>query len=246
MKKASLVLVVVSLLITIGSPVYAGDFAFALAQNTTLSPGTREVSRPSAESFVSTLAREEEDNRKTGGVITTGLGIVLLGVGASYSNDNPEDEKDTKTACYISGGLFTALGVYSLTVPSYVEKEYGRINKIEDTNKREEASYAVLLNVAENARIARLSSAAFSGAMFLYCLTGDASEELKHDELEERNLYNALVSGALCVYSLLVETTPEKMLKEYQEGQRASRSNSAFAILPKLDGTITAVYTYNF
>jgi uncharacterized membrane protein len=129
-----------------------------------------------------------------------------------------------------------------LVFPSYVEKEYDRIQRIEDPYKREQSSYATLVNVANQARLSRLSTGAFSGALCLYFLNRNSSWYNSNDY----NTYNTLIYGALCAYSFLVETTPEKMLKEYQEGQKASRSNSTFAVLPRLDGTITAVYTYNF
>jgi hypothetical protein len=50
-----------------------------LPQNTTLSPGTWGISGPSAESFVATLAKEQENNRKIEGIITTGLGLAFWG-----------------------------------------------------------------------------------------------------------------------------------------------------------------------
>ncbi|HHU52199.1 MAG TPA: hypothetical protein GXZ36_10310 [Firmicutes bacterium] len=242
MKRISLSLLVVCLLFTLGSPVSAGDFTFALAQDGISTSGLWNSLGPSAESFVSTLAREEEKNRKIGGIFATGTGLVLLGLGALYNDEDPADEEDGKRAFYTTGGIITALGVCRLAIPSYVEFEYERILKIEDPHKREQASYATLVNVANQARISRLSAGVISGALCLYFLNRDTPSYLSDDF----DRYNALIYGALCVCSFLVESTPEKMLKEYQEGQSNLQKNSSFAILPQLDGTITAVYTYKF
>lgn len=80
-----------------------------------------------------------------------------------------------------------------MAIPSYVETEYERILEIEDPYKREQASYAALVNVANQARISRLSAGAISGALCLYFLNSDPPAHYSNDY----NAYNALLYGAL-------------------------------------------------
>ena len=72
---------------------------FALAQDGISTSGLWNSLGPSAESFVSTLAREEEKT-KNRGIFATGTGLVLLGLGALYNDEDPADEEDGKRALY--------------------------------------------------------------------------------------------------------------------------------------------------
>src|SRR5690554_3703543 len=97
MKKTGIITTVVLLLImSIGAPATAGEDVFADGRDLLLTINQLSLTAPSAESYLSTLAYEEERDRKIGGAITTGLGVLLIGAGLTYDDDNAEFEKDIK------------------------------------------------------------------------------------------------------------------------------------------------------
>ena len=159
-----------------------------------------------------------------------------------YDDDDAQDEKDVKFAYYITGGILSAVGVCALAIPGYVESEYERVMNIDDANRREQASYVAMVNVANRAKLGRMYTGAFSGAMCIYYLTAD------HDYYSNDNYYtyNALLYGALCAYSFLMESSAEKMLHEYRANQDVLKDNGRLAITPRLDGSITLAYTCSF
>src|SRR5690554_1969377 len=234
MKKTGIIATVVLFFImSIGVPAAAGEYVFADGRDLLLTTNQLSLTAPSAESYLSTLAYEEERDRKIGGAITTGLGVLLLGAGLTYDDDNAEFEKDIRSIYYVSGGVLTIVGVCVLAVPGYAESEYERVMKIDDENRREQASYAAMVNVANRAKLARIYSGLFSGAMCIYYLTAD------HDYYSSLNnnyyTYNALFYGALCAYSFLMESSAEKMLHEYRANQDVLKDNGRLAITPRLD-----------
>lgn len=186
---------------------------------------------PSAESFVSTLAHDERKERMIAGGILTGMGLLFI-VGGT-------DTDDDSSSPIIGGLVLTGLGLYSLIVPGYIESQYNRLMKIEDPQEREEAAYTVLMHIADKAKIERISNAIVSAALSFYCFTAHSDYEYT------RNYYNyyGFLFGGLSVYYFLVESPAERMLKEYKEGQK---QNGSFAIIPRPDGSIAAVYSLAF
>lgn len=245
MKKAGIVVLLFFLLISTGSPVQAKESRITLHKD--FPPGyfagtdsplfanvelAQPVRRgPSAESCVSTLAHDERTGRKIGGGVLTGMGCVFILIGAQ-SKDN-----DSASGALIAGVILAGLGLYTLSVPGYVESEYNRILKIEDPLEREEMAYTVLTHIAHKAKVERISTAISSAVCCLYNLTYGSSFDANSSE---SFYYNALLCGALSVYYFMVESPAERMLREYQEGQKR---NGSFRIIPRPDGSITAVYS---
>lgn len=250
MKNIGILIVLFFILISVGSPVQAKESFFTLQRGFASEYAARahantpvfanvELAEPvrrglSAESFVSTLAHDERKDRKIGGGVLTGMGLLFIGLGAATDNN------DAQGALLICGGITAGIGLYVLAVPSYIESEYERIIRIKDPREREEVSYSVLTHVANKARVERLSGAVMSGALCLYCLVAGPDYLYYNDN---NHTYNALVLGAISIFSFLVESPAEKMLKEYKEGQKRS---GHFAIIPRPDGSISAVYSLAF
>ncbi|NLY88827.1 MAG: hypothetical protein GX085_04315 [Firmicutes bacterium] len=244
MKKAGIVVLLFILIISTGSPVQAKgsritfdrDFTpeYAACTNTPLFARVElaePVRRgPSAESFIATLAQDEKKARKIGGGILTGAGLLFI-LGSAHADYN-------KSAPLVGGIILTGFGLFALTVPGYVEAEYKRIMKTEDPQAREEAAYTVLMHTATKAKLERISSAISNAALCFYYFTKSNDRQMK-----DFYQYSALLFGSLSAYYFLVESPAERMLKEYKEGQKA---RGHFAIMPRPDGSIAAVYTLTF
>jgi hypothetical protein len=245
-KKTGIIVLFVFLFTSMGSPVQAKEFRITLQDfapeyiGDTETPlfAHIELAKPvrrgtSAESFVSTLAQDERKSRKIGGGILTGTGLlfILASTNTDYNS----------SASLTAGIILTGVGLYTFIVPGYVESEYNRIRKIGDPGERDEVAYTVLTHVANKAKVERLSSAISSAVFCLYNLTFRPS--LFNESDSKYYYYNALVFGALSAYYFLVESPAERMLKEYKEGQKR---NGSFAIIPRPDGSIAAVYSLAF
>jgi hypothetical protein len=249
MKKTAIIVLVFFLFISTGSPVQAKASRITLLKD--FPPGyiagtegpifanvelAQPIRRgPSAESCVSTLAHDERKSRKIGGGVLTGMGCVFILIGAQSKDD------DSASGAFIAGAILAGIGLYTLAVPGYVESEYNRIRRIEDPLEREEVAYTVLTHVAHKAKVERISAAISNAVYCLYNLTYRPSLSNTNDS--ENYYYMALLSGGLSLYYFMVESPAERMLREYQEGQKRSGS---FAIIPRPDGSIAAVYTLTF
>lgn len=251
MRKTGIIVFLAFLLVSIGSPVQAKESRITLERN--FLPGYAagadaplfahvELAQPvrrgsSAESFVATLAQDERSQRIVSGGTLTGLGFLFIGLGVAASEGNSE----VGTFFFVSGVITAGGGLYCLFVPGYVETQYKRIRKIEDPHEREAEAYAVLVHSATKAKVERLSSATFSGALCLYHLI--AQPDYWHVGDTNFNTYNAIIFGASSLYYFLVKSPPERMLDEYEEAQKA---RGQLTILPRPDGSIAAVYTLAF
>jgi len=246
MQKIGISAVLFFILISVGSPVQAKEAVFTLSGNFPPAGANIPVFAaggltapslrgPSAEIFVSTLAHEEKMNRKVGGGALLGTGLLFIGIGVSTDRH----ESHVADFFYLTGAVSAGVGVYLLAVPGYAESEYQRILKIEDPLEREQVSYSVLTHIANKAKVERLSRAVSSAALCLYYLSG------KPDYYSSSYYYyNVFLLGGTSVYSFLVESPAERMLKDYRERQKAM--NGSLAIVPGLDGSISAVYSLAF
>lgn len=245
MEKIGIIIVLFFILISVGTPVQAkeslftlpSDFAPACANTPVFAAAELDEPfrrGPSAESFVSTLAHSEKINRKIGGGVLTGTGLLFIAFGASTNRHS----EYVSEFFYITGTISTGVGVYLLAVPGYAESEYERIIRIRDPLEREQVSYTVLTHIANKAKVERLAGAISSAALCLYYLMAEP-------QYNDKNYfhYNALFFAGTSAYSFLVESPAERMLKDYREGQKG---NGSFAIVPGPDGSISAVYSLAF
>jgi len=166
--------------------------------------------RISASTTLESLAEDRESERKIGGGILAGLGLLFF--------INTGDE-ELNTGLRISGTIISGIGIAVLAIKSKAEKKYNKIKDIDDKEEREALSYNHLVYLSDEAKRMRKYGIAINSALSAYYIFGQPNwgypDNREYSYNKDMNLLYGLIYGVSAFNGYTQLSKEEKALDNY-------------------------------
>ena len=181
--------------------------AFISAETTT-SEASEQKTFLSAETRVERLAFESETDRKSAGSVAGLLGMLMTFIGVT--NQSNQDFSDSDKAFYTGTGLLLmAIGAFYYFIPTGIEKDYVKIDKVDKTTAE-----GVRELLAEKSLKDRSADAA-RGRMWGSIIWAGLSAAYQTSGAESRLWMGSVLCGAMALYTWFNRSEVEKEYEEY-------------------------------
>ena len=163
-----------------------------------------------ASTTLESLAEDRESERKIGGGILAGLGLLFF-IDAG--------DKEINTGLRISGTIISGIGIAVLAIKSKAEKKYNKIKDIDDKEEREALSYNHLVYLSDEAKRLRKYGIAINSALSAYYFFGQPNggypDNRKYSHNKDMNLLYGLIYGVSAFNGYTQLSKEEKALDNY-------------------------------